>query len=69
MLQLLEVWYTRWYVHGQTLAMQWQLLAGLCQILVKLIGKQLNEFWDIYEAPQKKCLHFSKRELKIQGYV
>ena len=28
----------------KTLAMQWELLAGLCQIQVKLIGKRLNGF-------------------------
>ena len=48
--------------------MQWELLAGLCQIQVKLIGKQLSGFWGTCEALQRSVFT-SNGELKVQGYV
>ncbi|BBG96524.1 hypothetical protein Prudu_005356 [Prunus dulcis] len=65
--QLLGLMYA-WSVRDQTLAMQWELLAGLYQIQGKLIGSSKVDF-KISTRHHRKCLYFGKGELKVQGYV
>jgi len=51
---------------SQTLVMQWELLASLCQIQVKLIGKHSNWFCGIYEVHQINVCTLAKENLKYK---